>query len=117
MKKFKHYIFLHMILIFYSLGGICSKTAAGKEFLSFDFCLLYGLVLFILAVYAVLWQQVLKSIPLNIAYANKAITLVWGMLWGAIVFRETISISNIIGAIIVLIGVLLMVTGGEKKSE
>lgn len=117
MKKIKPYLILHLIILFNSLGGICSKTAAGKEFLSFDFFLFYGLVLFILAVYAVLWQQVLKSIPLNIAYANKAITLVWGMLWGAIVFRETISISNIIGAIIVLTGVLLMVTGGEKKNE
>lgn len=117
MKKIKSYIVLHLILLFYSLCGVCSKTAASKEFLSFEFCLFYGLVLFILAVYAILWQQVLKSVPLNIAYANKAITLVWGMLWGAVVFNETISASNIIGALIVLAGVLLMVTGGEKKNE
>lgn len=117
MKKAKSYMLLHLIILLYSLGNVFSKGAAEKEFLSFEFCLFYGLVLFILAVYAVLWQQVLKSIPLNIAYANKAISLVWGMLWGALMFKETISISNIIGAVIVLVGVLLMVTGGEKKSE
>lgn len=117
MKKIKPYIILHLIILFNSLGGICSKTAAGKEFLSFEFCLFYGVVLLILAVYAALWQQVLKSVPLNIAYANKAIALVWGMLWGVIFFNETISISNIVGAVIVLSGVLLMVTGGEKKNE
>lgn len=111
----KPYLILNLILLFYSLSGICSKTASGKQFLSFEFILFYGLVLFILAVYAVLWQQVIKRIPLNIAYANKAVTLVWGMVWGAVVFKEHISLANIIGAVIVLAGVLLMVTGGEKK--
>lgn len=115
MKTLKPYLILNLIILFYSLGGICSKTASGKQFLSFEFILFYGLVLFILAVYAVLWQQVIKRIPLNIAYANKAVTLVWGMVWGAVVFKEHISLANIIGAVIVLAGVLLMVTGGEKE--
>lgn len=117
MKKFKPYLLLHMILLIYSLGGICSKTASGKKFLSLEFCLFYGLVIFILGVYALLWQQVIKKIPLNIAYTNKAITLVWGMVWGAVIFKEHISVSNIIGAVVVLAGVLPMVTGGEKKDE
>lgn len=115
MKTLKPYLILNLILLFYSLSGICSKTASGKQFLSFEFILFYGLVLFILAVYAILWQQVIKRIPLNIAYANKAVTLVWGMVWGAVVFKEHISLANIIGAVIVLAGVLLMVTGGEKE--
>ncbi len=115
MKKLKPYLILNLILLFYSLGGICSKTASGKPFLSFEFILFYGLVLFILAVYALLWQQIIKKIPLNIAYANRAVTLVWGMVWGAVIFKEHISLANIIGAAIVLAGVLLMVTGGEKE--
>lgn len=115
MKNVKSYILLHIILIFYTLGDICSKTAASKEFLSFEFCLYYGFVLLILAVYAVLWQQIIKKIPLNVAYANKAITLIWGMIWGSIIFKEHISISNIIGSAVVLTGVILMVNGGEKN--
>ncbi len=117
MKKIKPYIILHILLIFFSFGGVCSKIASKKEFLSFEFILFYGLVLFILAVYALLWQQIIKSIPLNVAYANKAVTLVWGMIWGVVIFKEQITISNIIGAVVVLMGVLLMVTGGEKKNE
>ena len=117
MKKLKPFILLHFILFIYSFNGIFSKTAAGKPFLSFEFCLFYGLVIIGLGVYAILWQQVLKVIPLNIAYANKAVTLIWGMVWGALVFGESISVNNIIGAAIVLAGVLLMVTGGEKKDE
>lgn len=117
MKKIKPYLILHLLLIFISLGSICSKIASGKQFLSFEFILFYGLSLFTLAVYALLWQQVIKKVPLNIAYANKAITLVWGMIWGAVVFKEQITLANIIGAVVVLAGVLLMVTGGEKKDE
>ncbi len=115
MKKIKPYLILHLILLFYSLGGLCSKIASAKEFLSFDFILFYGLVLFILAAYALLWQQIIKLVPLNIAYTNKSVTLVWGMVWGVVVFKEQITIANVIGAAVVLIGVLLMVTGGEKE--
>lgn len=117
MKTIKSYLFLQLILFLFSLGGICSKTASGKDFLSIEFCLFYGCSLLILGVYAILWQQIMKKIPLNIAYANKAVTLVWGMIWGALIFKEQITLSNMIGAVIVLTGVLLMVTGGEKKNE
>lgn len=116
MKKIKLYITLNLIILLYSLGNIFSKIASGKAFLSFEFCLFYGLVLLVLAIYAVLWQQLLKSIPLNIAYANKSITLIWGMIWGTVIFKEQITATNIIGAAVVLVGVLMMV-GGEKKNE
>ena len=115
MKKLKPYVILHLILFISSLGGICSKTAAGKPFLSFDFCFYYGLTLFILIVYALVWQQILKSVPLNIAYVNKSVTLIWGMIWGTIVFKEQITLTNIIGAAAVIAGVLIMTTGGEKN--
>ncbi len=117
LKSVKPYIFLHLILLLNSFAGICSKTAAGKPFFSFEWILLYGLLIMIMAVYAVLWQQALRKLPLNVAYANKAISVIWGMLWGALLFREVISVNNIIGAVVVIAGVILMVTGGEKKHE
>lgn len=117
MKKIKPYIILHLILFLSSLGGICSKTAAGKPFLSFEFCLFYGLMILILGVYAILWQQVLKSLPLNVAYANKSVVMIWSALWGVLFFNETITLSNIIGTIIVLAGVMLMVWEEDKKNE
>lgn len=117
MKKIKPYLMLHLIILLYSMSGILSKTASGKPFLTLDFILLYGGVLLIMGVYAILWQQVIKNIPLNVAYANKAVTLIWGMVWGTLIFKEHISLSNIIGAVVVLAGVILMVTGGEKNNE
>ena len=117
MKKALPYIALQFIVLIYSLGGICSKTAASKPFLSFDWIVLYGLLILSLGVYAILWQQILKKVNLNVAYASKAVTLIWGALWGVLFFHESIAWNNILGGVIVLAGVILMVTGGEKKHE
>lgn len=117
MKNLKTYILLHTALILYSFEAVFSKTAAAKPFLSLEFCIYYCFVLLIVGIYALLWQQILKNIPLNIAFANKAVTLIWGLVWGVLFFNETITVSNIAGAAIVLVGVLLIVTGGEKHHE
>ncbi len=117
MKRFKSILLLHFIILLYSGVSICLKLAASYEFLSLNWCLLYGLVVFILGVYALLWQQVLKTLPLNFAYANKAVTVAWGMLFGILVFKETVEIKHIIGAAIVLVGVVVMVTAGTAERE
>lgn len=117
MKKALPYIILNVLILIYSFGSIFSKLASAKTFLSFEWCILYGTVILILGIYAVVWQQLLKKIPLNIAYSNKAITLIWGMIWGVLFFNENITLQNVFGAVIVLAGVILMVTGEEKKNE
>lgn len=117
MKKLKPYIILHIILLIYSMGGIFSKTAASKEFLSLGFCFNYGMVILILGIYALLWQQVIKMLPLNVAYSNKAVTIVWGMLWGTVFFNEQITLCNIIGSLLVIAGVVIMVWDDGKKHE
>lgn len=109
MKKAKYLMLLHLIVLFYSLGSICSKFASRLPFFSFKWCALYGLNILILGIYAIMWQQILKNMPLNLAYANKSMTLLWGMLFGFLIFKEDISFKNIIGAVIVLIGVIIMV--------
>jgi drug/metabolite transporter (DMT)-like permease len=97
----------------YSLGGIASKTAATQQFLSFGFFFYYGLVLLILFVYAILWQQILKKMPLTTAFSNKSITVILGMLWGALFFQEQITLKMIIGAAIIMFGIYLVVTDHE----
>lgn len=113
LNKIKNLLFLHAIIFLYALSAVCSKFAAGMEFFSIKWMLLYGLQIFILSIYAILWQQVLKRMPLNFAFANKSLTLIWGMLFGLIIFDEKITLFNIIGATIVLAGVMLMVTGNH----
>lgn len=104
---------LHLILFLYSLESVCSKMAAKQEMFSFKFFLFYGLVLFFLFFYALAWQRILKYMPLTVAYANKGITIIWGMIWGAILFNETITLKTIIGGAIILAGIYMVVTNNE----
>ncbi|MEH2944998.1 transporter [Lachnospiraceae bacterium KK002] len=109
-NKLKVYIELHILLFIYSLGAVCSKYAAQSEFLSAEFLFFYGLVLVVLAVYAILWQQILRKLPLVTAYANKAVTVIWGLMWGLLIFKETITVWKIIGAAIIIAGIYMVVT-------
>lgn len=109
----KNYIFLHIVLLFYSANGIFSKMASKKLFLSAEFFYFYGLVLLNLLIYAILWQQVLKRMPLTTAFSNKSVIVVWGMLWGTLFFQERITLQMIIGAVIIFFGVYLVVTDHE----
>ncbi|MBE6737525.1 MAG: transporter [Ruminococcaceae bacterium] len=109
LSAYKYYFFLHLIIFQLSFGGVLSKFASKTAFLSIEFCLLYGLMLINLGVYAILWQQIIKKLPLTSAFCNKAVSIIWGMLWGVMIFAETISWNMIVGAIIVLVGVVLVV--------
>ena len=115
MKKenIKWFIFLHIIILFISISGICAKTAAKYDFLSLNWIIFYGLVICILGFYAIAWQQVIKRLPLIVAYANKAVTTIWGLVWGFLIFHEKITPLKVIGAAIVIVGVYFVVTGDE----
>ena len=64
-------------------------------------------VLFLLVGYAICWQQIIKRIPLTVAFSNKAVTIVWGMIWGIIFFGERITIGKLMGALLVVFGVIM----------
>lgn len=113
MKKINKYILLHLLLFFFSFCGVFSKLASQNEFLSIKFCLFYGISIMILGIYAIFWQQILKRFSLTTAFFNKAVTIIWGMLWGVLFFKEAITINMVIGTIIVLIGVGLVVKDYE----
>ena len=106
-------ILLHAGLLVSSLSGVCSKKAALSQAFSMDFFFWYGLVLVSMFVYAVLWQQILKRMDLTTAYANKPVGLVWGMIWGVLLFKETISWRMILGAAVIFVGIFLVVTSDE----
>ena len=78
-----------------------AKFASGQEFLSFKFILFYGIEILILGVYAIIWQQLIKKFDISVAYANKAMGLLWSIVWAILIFNETITIKNVIGVIII----------------
>lgn len=113
-KNTKTILALNILLMFFSLGGIFSKLASKQSFLSLKFILCYGSLLFIMFVYAIGWQQIIKRLPLTMAYANRAVTIVWGIIWGLLFFNEKLNVGKIIGAVIVIAGVLLYVTESDE---
>ena len=115
-KKLAIFIALHIILAIYSISGILSKMAAKTTFLNLDFCLYYLGIILILGIYAIVWQQMIKELPLTVAFANKAVTVLWGIIWGIIIFDETISPVQTVGAILIIIGIVLYsIDSGENE--
>lgn len=110
MKKnnFAFFLLMHAAFLIYSFYTVLGKIAAKYDFLSPHFCIFYCILIFILFIYALLWQQVLKVIPLSFATANKASTIVWGMLWSFLFFQEEITVKKIVGAVIIIIGIILL---------
>ena len=116
MKKIFPLILLQVLMLFMSLSSICSKTAATKAFPSFEFIFFYGISFAILAMYAIAWQQLLKIVPLMTAYTSKAVMIFWGMVWGVMIFHETITYKQLIGCALVIVGVVIY-NMADIKSE
>ena len=113
-SKLPTYLMLHGILFLFSIAAVCLKKASLSDFLSPEFFAWYGGVLVILFIYAIVWQQVLKRLPLFTAYINKGITIIWGLLWGMLIFGESISVTMILGAVLVFAGTIQVVASNAK---
>lgn len=107
------YLALHGVLLLYSLCSVCSKVASAYPFLSWQWILWYGFSLLGLALYAILWQQCIKHMPLSTAFANKAVVIIWGLLWSAFIFKETISWNMLLGIAIIVVGIYIVGTCHE----
>lgn len=117
-KNIAYIALLHVILLFLSFGGIFSKLASSQPFFSFRFCLYYGIMILILFLYAIAWQQIIKHLPLTLAFSNKAVGIVWGIVWGAVFFHEAVTVGKVVGAVLIIVGVVLFSTdGGETRHE
>lgn len=117
-SKVRTLVSLNVLLMVYSMSGILSKLAAGVDFLSWQFVGLYAGIIAILGVYAIGWQQILSRMPLTSAFANKAVTIVWGIIWGFLFFQEQITLGKIIGGTLIIAGVVLFAaadSGDERK--
>ena len=115
MKKTKTLILLHLLLMVYSMSGVFSKLAAGETFLSVKFCLYYGAIIAFLGFYAIGWQQIIKRLPLTTAFANKAVTTLWGLVWGML--KEQITPGKLIGVALVVTGVAIFSMADKEAAK
>ena len=108
------YFLLFFSVAIYSCCSLCNKFASQYDLLSWNFIFLYGCSIMILAVYAVLWQQVLKHFELSVAYAAKPFSTLLSMVWGVVLFQETVTWNMLLGAVIIMIGMQVVVRDHER---
>ncbi|MDF2881115.1 MAG: hypothetical protein K0R54_1672 [Clostridiaceae bacterium] len=108
----RRYILLYSAFLIYSGIMICSKLAALHKILSMNFFFYIGLEIMLLGMYAIIWQQVLKKFSLVVAMANKGVVVILGLLWSVVLFKEVVSIYNVIGAIIIILGIKVVSKDG-----
>ena len=106
---------IQIAILIYSLSSVFSKLASAEVFLSFRYLFFTGMIVACLGVYAILWQQILKRTKLSSAFAFKGLTLVWNIALGYFLFKEGISVKNMIGAFVVLIGIFIVTIGGREN--
>ena len=81
-------------VILYSFADVAAKLASAHPFLSGGYVLWIGAEVLILGVYALCWQQIIKR--------------VWTTLWAALLFRETITLKNLLGIGILFAGIWMV---------
>ncbi|SHK75516.1 transporter [Hespellia stercorisuis] len=107
-NKVKEVLILQSVILIYTLATVASKFASGYTFLSLPFIGFYGAEILILGVYAILWQQIIKKFDISIAYANRAFGIFWSLIWAVLFFKEAITWKNILGIVIVFLGIMVV---------
>lgn len=114
--NFKNFIFIQLSVLIYSFVSVFSKVSAinvkSYGLFSIQFISCVFLMFVFLGIYAILWQKILKVNKLSFAYINKGFVLAWAMLWAKLIFGEKITSMNLLGVVIITVGIL-MVTRNE----
>jgi drug/metabolite transporter (DMT)-like permease len=104
----KHYVFLHTAFLLYSIIMIYMKWISKYSVGSISFFIAYFVLVVFLFIYAIIWQQVIKFFPISKAYSHRGVIILWTLLWSVFFFNEVIKWNNIIGAIIIIIGIVVV---------
>lgn len=115
-NKIIQILILQFAVMIYSINTVVAKFVSNEVFGSPKFLMLYFLEFCVLGVYAIFWQQLIKRFELSIAYANKAMTLLWSLLWSIVIFHEGVTLPKIAGVILVIIGTIV-INGGDSKDS
>lgn len=109
----KKYFFLHACILLYSVTSLLSKYASRFAFLSGQYLFFLFLMVAVLGIYAILWQQAIKGFSPSVAYSNKSVTTIWVLLFSVLIFGEGITLGNVIGTALIITGVVLVAHGDD----
>ena len=114
-------LLIQAAVIIYTFSAICGKMAGSHTgsaqlfgitipgFTLTGFLWIFGEIA-CLGFYAIFWQQIIKRFDLSVAYANRAFAIFWTFLWSILLFHEQVRPANVIGIIIVFLGIQLVNT-------
>lgn len=117
MRNLKPYIGMQMLNVLFSFSGVLMKFAAmtweEKGLFNIELYSYIAAYLLLMAMYALFWQRIIKRVALSSAYLCKGMALFWSLLWSALIFRERISIYNMLGIGVIFVGTFMMAVGDE----
>ena len=115
-EDIKIFLVLQLMNILYSLNSVLIKVVSNRW--ESDGLFVYSTVsvlmaaIFIMAIYALLWQKILSNVDLVVAYMCKGLIVFWGMLWAFLLFNEHIGVLNLLGAALIFCGTYLVTVNG-----
>lgn len=105
-----NYLILHILFIVYAFNTVLGRMAAPYGWTDWHRFALLGGVLFLLGIYAIGWQVMLKKFNLGVAYANRSAVVLWGILLAWLCLGETLSWTLAVGAVLIIGGIILVST-------
>lgn len=119
MERIKDFLFLHVCVILFSFTSVFSKSASiqfNEGGLKNPLVYLFVFLMFLdCFVYAICWQKIIKRFDLNIGYANRSVYLLWSQVWAVTIFKEQLNLRNVIGILIVLVGVIVVSLSAQSE--
>ena len=99
-----------------SLTSPCLKIGSQRyDTFSAGYFFWFGLAVVILGIYAVCWQLILERIPLTTAYLRRGFSYILLFVWSMLIFHETITWKQILGIIVITIGMVISIS--DEKSN
>ena len=106
---FFKYICLFATFVIGSFSGVFSKFASRYEAFTPPYLAFLSASILVLVFYAILWQQIIKRMPVSEAVMLRSMTCFIGLGLAYLIFSEPITLCNILGTIITFLGIILYV--------
>lgn len=111
----KDIVILQLVVGIYTISSVVGKFASQQE--GIGFLVLYAAEIGVLGIYAILWQQMIRRFELSVAYANRAAALVWSLIWSILIFKEQVTVKQLLGIALVIVGTAVINSGKEAQED
>ncbi len=111
-KNVTLFLLMQIMNVIFSLNSVLMKLASmswqREGLFAFKTAAILMAAVAVLGIYAVAWQAILSKVDLAQAYLNKGTVVFWGLVWSALVFQEHITFFNIVGSVVIFIGLMMV---------